>query len=118
MRKFIFLIILSFLITGVPGKAATDSSEDMVTMVDLGSKNCYPCRMMAPDLKNLGKFYEGKAIIKVIDIIKNPEERKKYDSFAMPTQIFFDKKGRERYRHEGYMEKKEIRKIIDQLLAE
>ena len=117
MRALIFLVILS-LMTFTQVLGATENSEGKVTLVDLGSKNCSPCRMMAPHLKSLAKFYEGKAIIKVIDIIKNPEERKKYDSFAMPTQIFFDKKGRERYRHEGYMEKKEIRKIIDQLLAE
>lgn len=116
MRALIFLALL--FVSSAQIMAAPETSEGKVLLVDLGSKNCSPCRMMAPDLKSLAKLYEGKAIIKVIDIIKNPEERKKYDSFAMPTQIFFDKKGRERYRHEGYMDKKEIRKIIDQLLAE
>lgn len=117
MRIFILFVSWVFMATA-PALAGTGNSEGMVTMVDLGSKNCSPCRMMAPHLKSLAKFYEGKAVIRVIDIIKNPEERKKYDSIAMPTQIFFDKKGRERYRHEGYMAKMEIRKIIDQLLAE
>lgn len=89
---------------------------DTVTVVDLGSKNCIPCKMMEPVLENLKKFYENKAAIIFIDVRENPQIGSKYGIRTIPTQIFYDKQGREVARHEGYMEEKIMKEQIDALL--
>ena len=75
----------------------------MVTMVDLGADACVPCKMMAPILSKLEKAYRGKAAIVFIDVWKDKEPAKRFGIRAIPTQIFFDKSGKEVYRHTGFM---------------
>lgn len=79
-----------------------------VTMIDLGATECIPCKMMAPILEELKVRYAGKADILFIDVWKEPEQAKIYGIRAIPTQIFFDEKGREVYRHVGFLDKKRI----------
>ena len=80
----------------------------MVTMVDLGAKKCIPCKMMAPILVKMEKQYEGKAAIVFIDVWEHREQARRFGIQAIPTQIFFDKTGREVYRHVGFMDEKAI----------
>lgn len=94
------------------GPAVAVPVKDMVTMVDLGASACIPCKMMAPILEELAVEYRGKAAIIFIDVWKNPEEGKSFKVSLIPTQIFFDKTGKEVYRHSGFMDKKSI---VDQL---
>lgn len=84
----------------------------MVTMVDLGAKSCIPCKMMAPILEELEKEYKGKAAIIFIDVWQNEDEGKRFAVRMIPTQIFFDRSGKEVYRHTGFLEKQAI---IDRL---
>jgi thioredoxin len=82
--------------------------EGMVTMIDLGADACIPCKMMAPILAKLEKKYRGKAAIVFIDVWKNKDPAKRFKIRAIPTQIFFDKEGKEMYRHLGFMSEKDI----------
>jgi thioredoxin 1 len=82
--------------------------KDMVTMLDLGAHKCIPCKMMAPIIEKLKKEYKGKAAIIFIDVWQNKDQASKYGVRAIPTQIFFDKKGNEVFRHVGYMSEKDI----------
>jgi len=81
-----------------------------VTMVDIGAKECIPCKMMAPIMEELEREYHdsGKAAIFFIDVWKNKDQGRKFGIRSIPTQIFYDKDGNEVYRHEGFMEKKAI----------
>jgi thioredoxin 1 len=92
-------------IPGVPVKG-------MLTMVDLGADKCIPCKMMAPVLRDLQKEYEGKAAILFIDIWKYPKELGKFRVSTIPTQIFYDKEGKEIYRHEGFLAKEGILDVL------
>lgn len=83
-----------------------------VTMVDLGAKKCIPCKMMAPIMAKLEKAYEGKADIVFIDVWENRDQAPRFRIRAIPTQIFFNEKGEEVYRHVGFMDEKSI---VDQL---
>ena len=80
----------------------------MVTMLDLGANQCIPCKMMAPIMEKVEKKYKGKAAIIFIDVWKNQEPAKRFRIRAIPTQIFFDKGGREVYRHVGFMSEEAI----------
>ena len=82
--------------------------KGMVTMVDLGAKKCIPCKMMAPILEKLEKVYAGRAAVVFFDVWEDPAPAKHFGIRAIPTQIFFDKEGKEVYRHEGFLAEKEI----------
>jgi thioredoxin 1 len=120
VRKLIGLIVLLGLLTlGTRAFTAEEASsvpeipvKGMVTMVDLGADKCIPCKLMAPILKDLQKEYEGKAAILFIDVWKHPEEQKKFRAFVIPTQIFYDKEGKQIYRHEGFLAKESILDVL------
>lgn len=115
------LAVLMLLLSGVCTAFAdtpTYPKKGTVTMIDLGAKSCIPCKMMAPILEKMEKEYRGKADVVFIDVWQNPDEGKKYGIRAIPTQIFYNKKGEEVGRHEGFLDEKSIRGALDQLLAE
>lgn len=84
------------------------SSRALPRMVDLGADKCIPCKKMAPILAELKTEYAGKATIEFIDVWKNPNAGEPYDIRIIPTQIFFDREGKEVWRHEGFLPKNEI----------
>jgi thioredoxin 1 len=79
-----------------------------VTLVDLGAASCIPCKMMAPILDKLAKRYEGKAAVVFIDLRYSREAIQQFGVMGIPTQIFFDKNGREISRHLGFMSEEAI----------
>lgn len=89
--------------------------KGMVTMLDIGADRCIPCKMMAPIMKELEEEYKGKAAILFIDVWKHRDQGPKFGIRAIPTQIFYDKDGREVLRHEGFMDKKSIVAVLERL---
>ena len=83
-------------------------AKGMVTMIDLGAKKCIPCKMMAPIMEKMEKVYKGKAVIAFIDVWEHREPIYRFGIRAIPTQIFFDKNGKEVYRHVGFLAEKDI----------
>jgi thioredoxin 1 len=90
--------------------------KDTVTMVDLGAKTCIPCKMMAPILEEMKGEYQGRAEVIFLDVWEDPSQGKRFGIMSIPTQIFFDKHGKEVYRHTGFMDKEKIKKWLDMLL--
>jgi len=64
------------------------------------------------------KAYAGRAAIVFIDVWENPDQGRKYGLRAIPTQIFYDRQGKEVYRHEGFFDQKSISEVLDRLLAQ
>lgn len=91
--------------------------KNRVTVVDLGAKTCVPCKMMVPVLDAMEKKYQGKAAIVFIDVREAPEQASRFGIRAIPTQIFFDKTGKEVYRHEGFLDEKPFSEKLDKVLA-
>lgn len=77
--------------------------KGMVTILDIGAASCIPCKMMAPILEKLEKKYDGKAAVIFLDVRYHKETAIGFGINGIPTQIFYDKKGNEVYRHLGYM---------------
>ncbi len=77
-------------------------------LVDLGADKCIPCKAMAPILKDLKAEYAGRMDVEFIDVWKDPKPGKAYKIKLIPTQIFFDASGKERFRHEGFFGKEDI----------
>ena len=77
-------------------------------LLELGSQGCPPCRQMMPILNKLKAEYAGKFQIRYIDVWKDRAAGTKYGVRAIPTQIFFDRNGKELFRHVGFYSRKDI----------
>ena len=87
---------------------AVSAPEALPRLVDLGSDKCIPCKQMAPILEELRNEYQGSLVIEFIDVWKDPEAGKPFGVRVIPTQVFIDASGNERYRHEGFLGKAAI----------
>lgn len=74
-------------------------------LIDLGSTECIPCKLMWPTLEGMKKDFAGKLAVEFLDVGKkeNLPLAKKYGINLIPTQIFLDADGKELWRHEGYI---------------
>lgn len=77
-------------------------------MMDLGSTSCIPCKMMVPVMDELAKELKDKVDIQFVDVNKRGDLAQKFKIYTIPTQIFFDKTGKQLFRHEGFYPKEEI----------
>ena len=102
------LLCLALLFCEAVNAAAAESVPPLPRLVDLGADKCIPCKMMAPILAELAKDYAGQLEVVFIDVWKKSEEGGRYGIRIIPTQIFYDATGKERFRHAGFMAKKDI----------
>jgi len=74
-------------------------------LLDLGSTECIPCKMMWPVLEEMRKDFAGKMTVEFLDVGKkeNLPLAKQHAINLIPTQIFLDAEGKELWRHEGYI---------------
>ena len=84
-------------------------------LLDFGRGVCIPCKKMAPILKELSEEYKGRVVIKIIEVYEDRELTEANNIRLIPTQIFFDSKNKEVFRHEGFMDKEAIKKIFDKM---
>ncbi|PKM56593.1 MAG: thioredoxin [Firmicutes bacterium HGW-Firmicutes-3] len=68
-------------------------SYGLPIMIDFGADACQPCKEMAPILEELNAAYQGKVIIKFVDVWKNQELGSGFPLEVIPTQFFFDASG-------------------------
>lgn len=100
------------------GKAPMVPVIGMVTVVDLGAGYCVPCKLMAPILKEVEREYRTRAAVVFVDVTEQEALARTLGVRVIPTQIFYDRTGREVARHEGYMDKKTLAGQLDKLLAQ
>ena len=77
-------------------------------LVDVGAKQCIPCKMMEPVLEQLKTEYAGVLRVEFIDVQVDPKTATQLGVRGIPTQIFYDASGKERHRHMGYISKEGI----------
>lgn len=100
-----------------PKPAAPTAPAALPRLVDLGATKCIPCKRMAPILEALKVDYAGAVDVQFIDVWQNPQAGTPYRIRLIPTQVFFDAKGRERFRHEGFFGREEIERIFKDSLG-
>jgi thioredoxin 1 len=117
-----WMLLTGILFLTAASAVAADSSgippvptPDMVTMVDLGAHKCIPCKMMAPIIEELQKEYADKASIIFIDVWEHREQAQRFGIRSIPTQIFYDKQGKEVDRHVGFLDKRSIMDMLGRL---
>ena len=82
------------------------------TVADFGARTCIPCKKMAPILEELNRELKGKANVTFTDVWATPAHAQDYRIQMIPTQIFFDAKGKEVKRHMGFFDKADILKEL------
>ncbi|TLM97382.1 thioredoxin family protein [bacterium] len=116
MKKLVLALIFSALFATI-AFAEQKGSEPIIrkaltsgrpTLVDFGAGFCIPCKRMKPILDTLRKEYNGRANVIFVDIKEERDMPDKYRIQIMPTQVFFDAKGKEVKRHLGFMDRDEI----------
>ena len=119
MRRAATLILL--LLSGtaqaeLPSASPTAINQALLsgrpTVIDLGSRNCTSCKKMAPLLESLANEYRGKAGVLFVDVHQDEAAAKRFRVQMIPTQIFFDAKGKEVKRHIGFMDKADLLKEL------
>ena len=90
-------------------------SSGKPSLVDFGASGCRPCNMMTPILETLEKKYEGKINVLFVHVNKERILGARYGVQSIPVQVFFDKTGREVFRHTGFFAQEEIEKKFEAL---
>lgn len=85
------------------------------SLVDFGSTGCRPCDMLAPILETLKKKYAGKLNVLFIHVGHERILAARYGIQSIPMQFFYDKDGKEVFRHMGFWPQVEIEKKLAEM---
>ena len=89
-----------------------------VTLLEVSSYYCVPCRIMKPRMANLSKTFDdtGKAKIFVVDVEDDPSLIDRYGIDVTPTLLLFDASGKVMMKMKGMREEKDLERLIKELL--
>ena len=91
--------------------------SNLPTLVDFWAQWCAPCLAADPVLEELAKEYEGKVNFAKVNVDGNSPLAAKYGVAAIPTMIIF-KDGQPVQQIIGFKRKKDLMRVIDDLLQE
>ena len=72
----------------------TWKSYGMPIIIDFGADSCIPCKQMAPVLKKMNEEWNGKVLVKFVDVWKHGEAAENFPLSVIPTQFIFDADGK------------------------
>lgn len=70
------------------------SAYKLPMILDFGSDDCIPCKQMAPVLKSMNAEMQGKAIIRFVDVWKQPNGAEGFPVQVIPTQVLINADGK------------------------
>jgi len=82
------------------------------TMIEFGANGCRACDMMQPILKNLANKYDKRLNVVFIHVREDTVLAKRYGITSIPVQVFFDRTGKEFFRHVGFFPQIEVEKKL------
>ena len=85
------------------------------SLVDFGSTGCRPCDMLAPILETLKAKYADKANVVFVHVGQEQILAARYGIKTIPMQFFYDKDGKEVFRHIGFWPQDEIEKRLAEM---
>ena len=90
-------------------------SSGKPALVDFGSTGCRPCDMLAPILDTLKEKYAGKLNVLFIHVGQEQILAARYGIQSIPMQFFYDRDGKEVFRHVGFWPQAEIEKKLAEM---
>lgn len=88
------------------------------TMAEFGATGCIPCDMMQPILDKLRQNYPDRLNVVFVHVREDPIMAARFGIQAIPVQVFFDKNGREVFRHAGIYSEAEILRKLSEMEVE
>ncbi len=85
------------------------------TMVEFGATGCVSCDMMQPILENLRKKYWDRLNVVFVHVGEEQILGARYGITSIPVQAFFDKTGKEVFRHTGFYPQAEVEKKLSEM---
>jgi peptidylprolyl isomerase len=71
------------------------------TIAEFGRGTCIPCKQMKPILEELAELYKDTLNVSIVSVDEYRDLTNYYKVMAIPTQIIFDREGKEITRHVG-----------------
>ncbi len=87
----------------------------VTTLVEFGATGCKPCDMMQPILENLRKKYGQRINVLFVHVGEEQVLGARFGIEAIPVQAFFDRSGREVFRHEGFFPQEELERKLREM---
>lgn len=85
------------------------------TLVEFGATGCVPCDMMQPILEKLRKAHAGRLNVVFVHVGEEKVLAARHGIRAIPVQVFFDREGKEFFRHEGFFPEAEVNRVLGQM---
>jgi len=78
------------------------------TMVEFGATGCIPCDRMQPILDKLHKKYPDRLNVVFVNVRENQILGARFRIRSIPIQVFYDRTGKEVFRHVGFFAETEV----------
>lgn len=85
------------------------------TLVEFGATGCVPCDMMQPILEKLKTAHAGRLNVVFVHVGEEKVLAARHGIRAIPVQVFFDREGKEFFRHEGFFPEAEVNRVLAQM---
>ena len=90
-------------------------SSGKPSLIDFGSTGCRPCDMLAPILEILKTKYAGKVNVLFVHVGQEQILAARCGISSIPMQFFYDKDGKEVFRHVGFWPQDQIEKKLTEM---
>lgn len=91
------------------------AAKRMPILLEFGRGWCIPCKYMKPILDDMGRTYNGKALVMTVDMDVNKDLVRDFRIRMMPTQVFLTPDGKEFFRNEGTLERDHIMQVFSKM---
>ncbi len=98
--------------SSIPG---IENPQHLPVLLEFSLDICMPCRRMKPILAEVAKDYRNKLLVRILEIEDYPGLTRQFDIRVVPTQIFLDSRGKIFQRHEGFLDKDPLVRVLNQM---
>ena len=84
-------------------------------IIDMYAGWCHPCQVFAPIFEDASKKYGSKNKFVKLNMDEKTEHAAKYDVFSIPTTLVF-KNGKEVERKVGFLNKDQLKTLLEKIL--
>jgi thioredoxin 1 len=122
--RFSLGLVIALLVTlaltgcgaGAGGPEPTHSvgATAKVTLVELGSDSCIPCKEMRPVMDAIAGAFGDQVEVVFHDIMQDAAVAQEYGVRYIPTRVFLDENGVEFRRHTGFYAEADIEPLLEE----